>query len=112
MTFFSADDNLNYLEEFGTPISWVDPSGSLHGTPDAPAYAVIDYPGRIERDSQGGFVSLLPITMRLMTDDALQMRNTTEITADGKIWAPITETQLLTDDGDLTVMQIALKRST
>lgn len=108
--FFDDDENGCFLEEFGVNVSFIDPSGSLHGTPQCPVFAVVDHETTLERDDFGATILVGPILLTMESVEANQLRTDTEIAINVeddieevyRLIGPV----ILTDDGSLSIVPV------
>lgn len=108
--FFDDEETGCFLEEFGVNVSFVDPSGSLRGTPQRPVYAVVDHETTLGRDDFGSSLPVGPILLTMETIEANQLRTDTEIAVNVeddieevyRLVGPV----ILTDDGQLSVVPV------
>lgn len=108
--FFDNDENECFLQEFGVSVSFVDPSGSLHGTINDPVYAVVDHETTLERDDFGASIMVGPVLLTMQSKEANQLRTDTEIALavedDIEEVYRITGPVILTDDGSLSIVPV------
>ena len=108
--FFDEVETSEFFSEFGTRISWVDPSGSLRGTDETPVYALVDSTITVDRDDLSALIQVHSTIMRVKTKDGKQMRNNSSILIGDENWQPKMNAAERIDDG--SIMMIPIERTT